>query len=80
MCHFSGYHFQCKVFYNDYIFFQILEDSTKNLLAQAFFSYFPSKTKVLTVKQLKQTEYITEMLFLRQTRGHFEKSIWKPIL
>ena len=29
---------------------QVLEDCKKNLPAEAFFSYFPSKTKVITVK------------------------------
>ena len=52
-----------------------MEDSKKNLLLQAFFSYFVSKTKPITVKQLKQTEHNTEMLFLRYTRGHFEKCL-----
>ena len=43
--------------------FSSFEDPKKNLLAQAFFSYFPSKTICIIVKQLKQTEYNTEVLF-----------------
>ena len=37
-------------------FSQVLEESKMNLLAQAFFRYFPLLTKGVTVKQPRQTE------------------------
>ena len=37
-------------------FSQVLEESKMNLLAQAFFRYFPWITKGVTVKQLRQAE------------------------
>ena len=45
-------------------FSQVLEDSTKNPLIQAF-SVISSKMIVIAVNQLKNTEYSTEMLFLK---------------
>ena len=41
---------------------QVLEDSEKNHLAQAFFSYFPLETKVITVEQAEDN---TEMSFIK---------------
>ena len=37
-------------------FSQVLEESEMNLLAEAFFRYFPLLTNGVTVKQLRQTE------------------------
>ena len=55
--------------------FQVLENSKKNLLAQASFSYFSWKIKVITVKRLARIG-----VFLRKVFGklYFESTKNEP--